>query len=128
MHTHGVNQAFRFVGGIWLHRKSRQIRKKNRKRLILNHACATCSGATILYRYHDYIVLPSNFYKPKGPVAIQNAGSDQAGTAEPAIILDKTNQSKLGQRLLSNRNRVRLHIIYVHTRHVQVHVQWKLFI
>ena len=24
--THGVNQAFRFVEGIWLHRKSRQIR------------------------------------------------------------------------------------------------------
>ena len=37
MRTHGVNQAFRFVGGFWLHRKSRQIhifiiraqRKKN---------------------------------------------------------------------------------------------------
>ena len=26
MRTHGVNQAFRFVEGIWLHRKSRQIR------------------------------------------------------------------------------------------------------
>ena len=26
MHTHGVNQAFRFVEDIWLHRKSRQIR------------------------------------------------------------------------------------------------------
>ena len=26
MRTHGVDQAFRFVVGIWLHRKSRQIR------------------------------------------------------------------------------------------------------
>ena len=26
MRTHGVNQAFRFVEGIWLHRKSHQIR------------------------------------------------------------------------------------------------------
>ena len=25
MRTHGVNQAFRFVEGIWLHRKSHQI-------------------------------------------------------------------------------------------------------
>ena len=26
MRTYGVNQVFRFVEGIWLHRKSRQIR------------------------------------------------------------------------------------------------------
>ena len=26
MHTYGVNQEFRFVEGIWFHRKSRQIR------------------------------------------------------------------------------------------------------
>ena len=26
MRTHGVKQAFRFVEGIWLHRKSHQIR------------------------------------------------------------------------------------------------------
>ena len=26
MRIHGVNQAFRFVEGIWLHRKSHQIR------------------------------------------------------------------------------------------------------
>ena len=25
LRTHGVNQAFRFVEGIWLHRKSHQI-------------------------------------------------------------------------------------------------------
>ena len=53
MRTHGVYQAFRFAEGIWLHRKSRQIReKKNRKRLILHHTCATCSEVpshTMLY-------------------------------------------------------------------------------
>ena len=26
MRTHGVNKTFRFVEGIWLHRKNRQIR------------------------------------------------------------------------------------------------------
>ena len=39
MRTHGENQAFRFVEGIWLHRKSRQIRK----RLGLYYTHATCS-------------------------------------------------------------------------------------
>ena len=29
MRTYGVNEAFRFVEGIRLHRKSRQIRKKH---------------------------------------------------------------------------------------------------
>mgnify|MGYP007015541833 CR=1 FL=1 len=28
MRIYGVNQAFRFVEGIWLHQKSRQIREK----------------------------------------------------------------------------------------------------
>ena len=32
MRTHGVNQAFRFGEGIWLHRKSRQIRFFLRKK------------------------------------------------------------------------------------------------
>ena len=31
MRTHGVNQAFRFVEGIWLHRKGRQIGYFTRK-------------------------------------------------------------------------------------------------
>ena len=31
MCTNGVNQAFRFVEGIWLHRKSRQIREETEK-------------------------------------------------------------------------------------------------
>ena len=40
--TYGVIQVFRFVEGIWLHRKDRQIRFF-RKRPILLHMCATCS-------------------------------------------------------------------------------------
>ena len=43
MRTDGVNQASRFVEGIWLHRKSRQIQDENRKRPILHHTCAICS-------------------------------------------------------------------------------------
>ena len=31
MRTYGVNQVFRFVEGIWLPRKSRQINKKSEK-------------------------------------------------------------------------------------------------
>ena len=34
MRTHGVNQAFRFVKGIWLHRKSRQIHFFTEKDLV----------------------------------------------------------------------------------------------
>ena len=40
----GVNQAFRFVEGIWLHRKSRQIRKSSRKRPILHYTYAARAG------------------------------------------------------------------------------------
>ena len=44
MRTYGVNLTFRYVEGIWLHRKSRQMReRKKRKRPILHHTCATCS-------------------------------------------------------------------------------------
>ena len=43
MRTNGVKQEFRFVKGIWLHRKIRYIRKKNQKRPILHHTCATYS-------------------------------------------------------------------------------------
>ena len=44
MRTNGVNQAFRFVEGIWLHQKCRQIREeKKQKRPILHHTCATYS-------------------------------------------------------------------------------------
>ena len=41
MRTHGVNQAFRFVEGIWLHRKSHQIRFFFGKRPCFHHSCAT---------------------------------------------------------------------------------------
>ena len=41
--TYGVNQVFRFVEGIWLRRKSHQIRNCFRKRPILLHECAICS-------------------------------------------------------------------------------------
>ena len=43
MRTYGVHQTFRFVEGIWLHRESRQIRKKNWKRPISHNTCATYS-------------------------------------------------------------------------------------
>ena len=43
MRTYGVNQEFRFAEGIWLHRKSRQIRFFFGKDLSLHHTCATCS-------------------------------------------------------------------------------------
>ena len=43
MHTYGINQGFWIVVDIWLHRKSRQIQKKNQKRPILHQTCATCS-------------------------------------------------------------------------------------
>ena len=42
MRTHGENQAFRFVEGICLHRKSRQIRFFLKERPISIHNCATC--------------------------------------------------------------------------------------
>ena len=51
MRTHGVNQAFRFVEGIWLHRQSRHLRFFSRYRPIFIHACATC------YK------LPSNIFR-----------------------------------------------------------------
>ena len=41
MRTHGVNQAFRFVEGIWLHQKSHQIQFFSEKRPCLHHTCAT---------------------------------------------------------------------------------------
>ena len=53
MHTYGVNQVFRFVEGIWSHRKSRH------KRPILLHTCATWSEppsyiSTIFYNCWSY--------------------------------------------------------------------------
>ena len=47
MRTHGVNQAFRFLEGIWLHRKSHQIRFfLFGKRPCLHHTCAMLNEQT----------------------------------------------------------------------------------
>ena len=44
MSTYGVNHPFQFAKGIWLHRKSGQIRFFfSRKRPILHHTCPICS-------------------------------------------------------------------------------------
>ena len=43
MRTHGVNQAFRFLKGIWLHWKSLQPDFVSRKTPNLHHTCASCS-------------------------------------------------------------------------------------
>ena len=40
MRTHGVNQAFRSVEGIWSHRKCRRNREKKIDRPLLHHMCA----------------------------------------------------------------------------------------
>ena len=45
--TYGVNQAFRFVEGFWLHRKGRQISEKT----FFTSSCAICSES-ILHKYH----------------------------------------------------------------------------
>ena len=39
----GVNQVLRFVEGIWLHRKSRQILKFLSENICILFMCATCS-------------------------------------------------------------------------------------
>ena len=44
MRTYGVNPTFRFVEGIWIHRNSRQIRRKKKSEwTYFNYTCATCS-------------------------------------------------------------------------------------
>ena len=59
LRTYGVNKEFRYFEGCWLHRKSRQLQKKNRKRPISHHTCATCSElpsyiSTILQAVIDF--------------------------------------------------------------------------
>ena len=50
--TYGVIQSFRVVEGIWLHRKSRQIRTFFQKIPILHHTCATWPELPLsLYKY-----------------------------------------------------------------------------
>ena len=43
LRTYVVNQKFRFVEGIWLHRQSRQVPFIFRKLPILHHMCETCT-------------------------------------------------------------------------------------
>ena len=52
MRTHGVNQTFRFVKCIWLHRKSRQIRFFLRKKTLFSSFVRNVKWATILYKNH----------------------------------------------------------------------------
>ena len=54
--TYGLNPVFRFVEGIWLYRKSRQIRIFFGNRPILLHTCATCSEL----QYHTSTMTRSN--------------------------------------------------------------------
>ena len=53
MRTYGVNQAFRFVEGIWLHRKCRQIRRKKIGKEIFYTIHAQHVLSYYLYKYHD---------------------------------------------------------------------------
>ena len=52
MRTYGVNQEYRFVGGIWLHRKSRQIRFFSEITYFPSYV-RNMFWATILYKYYD---------------------------------------------------------------------------
>ena len=63
MRTHGVNQAFRFVEGIWLHRKRRQSVIFTRKDPIFFHACATCNELPSNISTMAYIALDSQELK-----------------------------------------------------------------
>ena len=54
MRTHGVNQAFRFVEGIWLHRKSHQIRFFFREKILFSSYVRNVKWASILYKSRDY--------------------------------------------------------------------------
>ena len=67
MRIYGVNQEFRFDEGIWLHRKSGQIRFFFLVKCpFLHHACATCSEQpsytkTMGPSIHENIVIQSYF-------------------------------------------------------------------
>jgi len=65
--TYGVNQAFRLDEGIWLHRKSRQIRHFFRKRTIVYHTCAACSELPSYISIMIRSMYPTELYfKPYG--------------------------------------------------------------
>ena len=58
VHTYGVNQAFRFVEGISLHRKSRQIQFFSEKIYFTSYV-RNMIWAAILYKYHKVTILES---------------------------------------------------------------------
>ena len=58
--AYGVNQEFQFVKGIWLQRKSRQIRFFL-KRPILLYTCATCSELPS-YTSTTFLFVKGNIY------------------------------------------------------------------
>ena len=62
MRTNGVNQAFRFGEGIWLHRKSYQIGYFYPKRPIFLHACAACNElpSDMVVQWPRVIILDGN--------------------------------------------------------------------
>ena len=62
MHTYGL---FRFVEGIWWHRKSRKSTKKFRKRPILHHACATCSELPSYIRRPKKVISRNSMFRRK---------------------------------------------------------------
>ena len=49
---YGVNKAFRFRQGIWVHRKSRQIRLLFLEKAYFTLFVRNIFRATILYKYH----------------------------------------------------------------------------
>ena len=56
MRTHGVNQAFRFIEGIWLHRKSHQIRFFfSEKDLVYIIRAQREMGNHLIYKHHAEI-------------------------------------------------------------------------
>ena len=61
MRTYGVNQAFSFVEGIWLHRKSRQIRKIISENTYFTSYVRIMFCATILYKYHGHVCIKELF-------------------------------------------------------------------
>ena len=60
MRTNGVNQAFRFVEGIWLHWKSHKLRLFFRKKTLFTSYVRNVKWATIYYKNHGFFAV-SNF-------------------------------------------------------------------
>ena len=81
MRTYGVNQVFRFVKGISLHRQSRQILFYAENTYNLVHACATCSEHTDLLvpcikNVRDVKSLTKSLYTPCFYIYSLSVGSE----------------------------------------------------